>query len=113
MAESEQFPKEHRPVRDQGLLGPGAMGSVYLAEDPRIKRKLAIKVVRLDTIRNEAEPPGIPGPVPAGGRGFRACSTIRASSPSTMWATASWGPFLAMEYVAGKPLDALSRTASP
>src|SRR5687767_4758237 len=30
-----------------GFLGAGAMGEVYLAEDPHIERKLAIKIVRL------------------------------------------------------------------
>ncbi|HEX9671437.1 MAG TPA: serine/threonine-protein kinase, partial [Thermoanaerobaculia bacterium] len=30
-----------------GFLGAGAMGEVYLAEDPHIERKLAIKTVRL------------------------------------------------------------------
>ncbi len=29
------------------LLGAGAMGEVYLAEDPQIERQLAIKTVRL------------------------------------------------------------------
>jgi eukaryotic-like serine/threonine-protein kinase len=29
------------------LLGAGAMGEVYLAEDPHIERRLAIKTVRL------------------------------------------------------------------
>ena len=31
------------------------MGCVYLAEDPRIKRKLAIKIVKLDAIRNDRD----------------------------------------------------------
>ena len=30
-----------------GFLGAGAMGEVYIAEDPHIERKLAIKTVRL------------------------------------------------------------------
>jgi serine/threonine-protein kinase len=38
-----------------GLLGAGAMGEVYLAEDPRIERKLAIKTVRLAGRPNEIE----------------------------------------------------------
>ena len=35
-------------------LGAGAMGEVYLAEDPRIERKLAIKTVRLDPHLDES-----------------------------------------------------------
>jgi hypothetical protein len=90
-------------------LGAGAMGCVYLAEDPRIKRKLAIKVVKLDAIRNdsdrkeflarfqrEAEVSGVlndPGIV-----------TIYDVGDSDL------GPFLAMEYVPGKPLDSIIKS---
>lgn len=91
------------------LLGEGAMGSVYLAEDPRIKRKLAIKVVKLDAIRNEndrkeflarfqreAEVSGVlndPGIV-----------TVYDVGDSEL------GPFMAMEFVQGKPLDAVIKS---
>lgn len=37
------------------LLGSGAMGSVVLAEDPRIKRKVAIKLMKLDAVRTAAD----------------------------------------------------------
>lgn len=91
------------------LLGSGAMGSVYLAEDPRIKRRLAIKVVRLAAIRSEidrqdflmrfqreAEVSGLlndPGIV-----------TIYDVGDSEV------GPFMAMEFVSGRPLDALIKS---
>ena len=55
MNEPENLPKQVGRYEIKRLLGAGAMGSVYLAEDPRIKRKLAIKVVKLDAIRNEAD----------------------------------------------------------
>ncbi|MES1211626.1 MAG: serine/threonine-protein kinase, partial [Acidobacteriota bacterium] len=38
-----------------GFLGAGAMGEVYLAEDPHIERKLAIKTVRLVGRPNEVD----------------------------------------------------------
>ncbi len=38
-----------------GFLGAGAMGEVYLAEDPHIERKLAIKTVRLAGRAQEVE----------------------------------------------------------
>ena len=104
MNESENLPKMIGRYEIKRLLGAGAMGSVYLAEDPRIKRKLAIKVVKLDAIRNEndrseflarfqreAEVSGVlndPGIV-----------TIYDVGDSEV------GPFLAMEFVTGKALD--------
>lgn len=39
----------------QGLLGEGAMGNVFRAQDPLIKRTVAIKTVKLDPSRNEKE----------------------------------------------------------
>ena len=105
MTETDNLPRKIGRYDIKRLLGAGAMGSVYLAEDPRIKRKLAIKVVKLDALRNEndrsdflvrfqweAEVSGVlndPGIV-----------TIYDVGDSEV------GPFLAMEFVAGKPLDA-------
>ncbi len=109
MTESDNLPKVIGRYEIKRLLGAGAMGSVYLAEDPRIKRKLAIKVVKLDAIRNEndrseflarfqreAEVSGVlndPGIV-----------TIYDVGDSEV------GPFLAMEFVAGKSLDAFVKS---
>ncbi len=109
MTESDNLPKVIGRYEIKRLLGAGAMGSVYLAEDPRIKRKLAIKVVKLDAIRNEndrseflarfqreAEVSGVlndPGIV-----------TIYDVGDSEV------GPFLAMEFVAGKSLDAFIKS---
>lgn len=41
-----QLPERIGRYQVQALLGHGGMGNVYLAEDPRLKRQLAIKTVR-------------------------------------------------------------------
>lgn len=109
MADPENLPQTIGRYEIKRQLGAGAMGCVYLAEDPRIKRKLAIKVVKLDAIRNdndrkeflarfqrEAEVSGVlndPGIV-----------TIYDVGDSDL------GPFLAMEFVPGKPLDGIVKS---
>ncbi|HNX30778.1 MAG TPA: serine/threonine-protein kinase [Holophaga sp.] len=109
MPDTENIPRTIGRYEVRRQLGAGAMGCVYLAEDPRIKRKLAIKVVKLDAMRSEedrreylarfqreAEVSGVlndPGIV-----------TIYDVGDSDM------GPFLAMEYVQGQPLDGLIKS---
>ena len=87
------------------LLGQGAMGAVYLAQDPLLKRRLAIKVVKetgdpqhgaLIRFQREAE------------------ISARLNDPNiiTIYDVGedpAIGPFLAMEYVEGKSLGALIR----
>jgi predicted Ser/Thr protein kinase len=109
MTEDPILPKTLGRYDIKKLLGAGAMGCVYLAEDPRIKRKVAIKVVKLDAVKTEqdrkeflirfereAEISGIlndPGIV-----------TIYDLGDSEL------GPFLAMEFVVGAPLDSLIKS---
>lgn len=84
-----------------GTLGQGAMGTVFLAEDPALKRGVAIKVVRqglgdggvLARFRREAE------------------ISARINHPNIITIfdvgeDAALGPFLAMEFVDGEGLDA-------
>lgn len=92
------------------LLGSGAMGSVVLAEDTRIKRKVAIKLMKLDSVRTEADQ-----------REYLARFQREAEVSGLLnhpgivaiydvGEVEGQGPFLAMEYVAGRPLDGIMRT---
>jgi serine/threonine protein kinase len=84
----------------QRPIGQGAMGSVYLAEDPMLKRRLAIKVVRavgeerdlaLERFKREAE----------------VSAQLNHPNIVTIYDVGeepSVGPFLAMEYVEGQSL---------
>lgn len=83
-----------------GTLGSGAMGTVYLAEDPLLKRALAIKVVREGTgdaevmlrFKREAE------------------ISARLNHPNAITVydvgeAQDLGPYLVMEYVEGESLS--------
>mgnify|MGYP000194450433 CR=1 FL=1 len=85
-----------------GTLGAGAMGTVYLAEDPLLKRTLAIKVVREGTgdaevllrFKREAE------------------ISARLNHPNAITIfdvgeAPELGPYLVMEYVEGESLSSL------
>jgi tRNA A-37 threonylcarbamoyl transferase component Bud32 len=112
MAESENLPKTIGRYQIKALLGSGAMGSVYLAEDPRIKRKLAVKVVRLDTIRTEAERQEF---LARFQREAEVSGVLNDPGIVTIYdvGDSELGPFLAMEFVAGKPLDVLIKGGEP
>ncbi|MBK8724641.1 MAG: serine/threonine protein kinase [Holophagaceae bacterium] len=86
------------------LLGQGGMGMVFLAEDPLLKRRVAIKVVKaeggvevaqaLDRFKREAE------------------ISAQLNHPNVVTIhdvgeEPGLGPFMAMEYVDGKTLDSL------
>ena len=109
MPDPENLPASIGRYEVKRLLGGGAMGNVWLAEDPRIKRKVAVKTMRMDNLRNdadrleclarfqrEAEVSGL--------LNHPAIVTIYDVGESEL------GPFLAMEYVPGKPLDELIKT---
>jgi serine/threonine protein kinase len=97
--------------RVDGLLGTGAMGEVYRAYDPVIDRPVAIKVVRtelaagsgseqwLQRFRREAR---------AAGRRFHPniVAILDFGEDEGM-------PFLAMEYIDGRNLDAILKTSGP
>jgi len=89
-----------------GTLGFGAMGAVYKAFDPLIKRTLAIKTIRLDI------PPGSPQHRAFKERFYqeaRISGTLSHPSIVTLFDIGEEKdvPFLAMEFVDGKTIGAV------
>lgn len=95
-----EHPKNIGRYLVQRPLGQGAMGTVYLAEDPLLKRRLAIKVVRavgeerdlaLERFKREAE----------------ISAQLNHPNIVTVYDVGEeegYGPFLAMEFVEGQSL---------
>ncbi len=113
MADFENLPQTIGRYQVQRLLGAGAMGSVVLAEDPRIKRKVAIKLVKLDTVRNEADRHEF---LMRFQREAEVSGLLNHPGIVAIYDVGEeegLGPFLAMEYVPGKPLDSLIKAATP
>jgi len=106
MQDPENAPRTIGRYEIKRQLGAGAMGCVYLAEDPRIKRKLAIKVVKLDAIRNEGDRQEF---LARFQREAEVSGVLNDPGIVTIYdvGDSDLGPFLAMEYVPGKPLDAI------
>jgi TonB family protein len=89
-----------------GALGFGAMGAVYKAFDPLIKRTLAIKTIRLDI------PPGSPQHRAFKERFYqeaRISGTLSHPNIVTLFDIGEENevPFLAMEFVEGKTIGAI------
>ncbi|MDR2692834.1 MAG: serine/threonine protein kinase [Chitinispirillales bacterium] len=95
-----------------GLLGEGAMGRVYLSEDPILKRRVAVKVIPTD--RNLE---------PALQREFlerfaveaQACAMLNHPSIVSIYDAGEEGgaPWIAFEYVSGEHLDMLLAQKTP
>ena len=91
----------------RGVLGRGAMGTVYRAEDPLIKRKVAIK-----TIRTDHDPGGNANLQMRFEREFRSAGALSHPNIVTVYDVGREGEewWLAMELVVGEALeDLLSR----
>ncbi|HEX9082216.1 MAG TPA: serine/threonine-protein kinase, partial [Holophagaceae bacterium] len=109
MGDSENLPQTIGRYQVLRLLGAGAMGSVVLAEDPKIKRKVAIKLVKLDSVRNEADRHEF---LMRFQREAEVSGLLNHPGIVAIYDVGEeegLGPFLAMEYVAGRPLDALMK----
>ena len=92
-------------------LGEGGMGEVYLAEDTRLERPVAIKVLR-DACCTEEERARLFAEA-------RLASSLNHPSIAVVYDVDEVEtengplPFLAMEYVAGEPIDAWARRERP
>ena len=111
MGSIENLPKHIGRYEIKALLGSGAMGSVYLAEDPRIKRKLAIKVVKFDTIRTEADRQEV---LARFQREAEVSGVLNDPGIVTIYdvGDSEVGPFLAMEYVPGRTLEDILKSGA-
>ena len=83
------------------VLGAGGMGVVFQAEDPRLRRAVAIKVMRPEVAAN---------PVSAERflREARAAAAVKHDHIVTIYQVGQdrGVPFIALEYLTGEPLDA-------
>jgi TonB family protein len=88
-----------------GSLGFGAMGAVYKAFDPLIKRPLAIKTIRLDIPRNSPQHRAF---IERFYQEARISGTLSHPNIVTLFDIGEENglPFLAMEYVDGKTIAA-------
>ena len=91
------------------LLGSGAMGSVVLAEDPRIKRKVAIKLMKLDAVRTEADQHEFLARFQREAEVSGLLNHPGIVAIYDVGEVDGYGPFLAMEFVAGRPLDGIMK----
>jgi len=102
---------ENQPTRFgryvvKGVIGKGAMGVIYLAEDPVIGRQVAIKVIQLQPGLSDHEIESLKTRFE---REFRSAGTLSHPNIVTVHDVGTEGhtPFIAMEYVQGKTLEHL------
>lgn len=92
------------PYRVLSILGRGGMGVVFRAEDPGLKRLVALKAMLPSLARNEASRKRFI-------REARAAAAIKDDHVVSIFQVSEDGPtpFVAMEFLQGEPLDARIR----
>ena len=107
---SEQMPSSIGRYQVQESIGFGAMGAVYKAFDPLIKRTLAIKTIRLDIPRNS---PQYKSFIERFYHEARISGTLSHPNIVTLFDIGEEGgvPYLAMEYVEARPSPRSSSAA--
>ena len=103
---AEQMPAAIGRYQVQGSIGYGAMGAVYKAFDPLIKRTLAIKTIRLDIPRQS---PQYKSFIERFYHEARISGTLSHPNIVTLFDIGEEGgiPYLAMEFVEGETLSSL------
>jgi serine/threonine protein kinase len=104
MKDAEQF----GPYRIVKLLGKGGMGSVYLAQDTRLERPVALKVPQFTAQDG-------PEVVERFYREARSAATLDHPNLCPVYDVGEIDgtPFLAMRYLDGKPLSAIIKDGKP
>jgi serine/threonine protein kinase len=95
-------PRSFGPFTVLSKLGEGGMGAVYLAEDPKLKRRVAIKTMQPDLAKEKANRDRFE-------REARAAAAVEHESivPILQVGEAADGtPFIVMPFLKGEPLDA-------
>lgn len=89
-----------------GILGKGAMGSVYLGVDPAINRPVALKTIRLDFVNDPAELDELRERLHREGQ---AAGKLSHPAIVTIYDVGSEGSlqYIAMEYIEGQTLEDL------
>src|SRR5262245_52481867 len=87
------------PYKIHSLLGVGGMGEVYLAQDPRLDRAIAVKILPTEQASN-------PERVQRFIREARAASGLKHANVATIYEIGKSDEFhfIAMEYVEGQTL---------
>src|SRR6185295_5866010 len=102
MAGLPEFIGRFRVIR---ALGEGGMGSVYLAQDPKLDRNLAIKLLKDDSpdLRGRFE------------REARTAARLRHPNIVSIFDVDEFDghPFIAMEYVPGETLAEIIKRRAP
>lgn len=107
MIPDERIPQAIGRYQVLQVLGAGAMGNVLLAEDPRIKRKVAIKVVRLEALRTQKDQEEY---LARFQREAEVSGLLNHPGIVTIYNVGEEegiGPFMAMEFVQGQTLESL------
>ena len=98
--EDGELPSRINHYRIRGSLGQGGMGVVYLAEDERLGRNVALKVLRANSPDQSARPRLV--------REARIAAGVSHPLICQVFELGEWNdqPFIAMELIDGEPLAA-------